>query len=381
MSTITPIKSPFDHLYSGVYSNVHLVSLISSLIATDAGQWTEQIKHLSIQPLLNYDTNRTILILDPETKNIQSVYQIENFLNLSSILFQYGTLKDIHISAIIQFLMSNLPKVDSSVVNRVGFKFYYYTPVKDSMQVPYTVFVKNTMVSALGTQMNELTNEYLCKVKINSQREMVWMSKKYNCTVHSSPVHSATVPCAASCSVHLHPAPQSYSIQSQTSPSLNTSLEYTNPNHSSNTPNTTGFNSQNSSFGFTPSQNTSFGSSTNNNSLSQGNSFHTNSFTQPTSSSPQQPPPPQTIQTPSTTPATTSWNQNYQNIFNKPLTEVFSTTITQPQVPMVNPFSNSTSAKPNPFSTSSQQKPNPFSNFKSGSSFSDTNVFGQKFSY
>jgi hypothetical protein len=393
----TSTKSPFDHLYYGIYSNVHLVSMISSMMSSDAGQWSEQIKNLSIQPLLNYDTNRSILILDPETKKIESVYQIENFLNLSTILFQYGTLKDIHISAIIKFLLDNLPKVDNSIVNQINFKFFYYSPVKDLMKIPYTKFVKNTMITALGTKMNELTNEYVFKVKINSQREMIWISKNCSCSCCSSCSFSMMNPNVPHIQVIQQNPPPTFSVQSQTSPcpSLNTSSEITTNQSSFLNTSPIPIQSNFSSFptnGFTSNQ---FGS---NGSFTQNITPATVPATVPTTNVPstcsttssvqqqvQQP-----VQQQNSSSTTSSWNQSYQNIFNKPLTEVFSTTISQPQSQQqgqgmstnVNPFASSTTSKPNPFSTTCYKNNNPFSQYKSGNSFGDSNnVFGQKFSY
>lgn len=369
-------SNPLNHKYYGVYSNVHLVVLLSSMLS-DSGEWAEELKSLQIQPLLNYPNNRTILILNSETKKIDTIYQIENFLTLSTVLFQYGTPKDSHISAIMKFLFETIPKLDSNIINLLDIRVYYYMTVDRMMKLPYTSFVKNSKVTALGTVLSSICNEYVSRVQVNSEHEWVWMDEiriqqrfdcyciehKNECLFHQKP---SGVVSSNQTTTQLTQTTPPNSQQTSSVPSGNTSAvtpvnvtplapitnSVANPSfpNCNQTANFTSFNNPFTNFqsgnGFVPTLPASTVSN-NSGSSSSGSSFTTSSsFSSPSST------------------------LSYQNIFNKPSSDIFSNTSSS-----VNIFTNSTTngfSKPNPFLPNK----NPFS-----SGATSNNTFGQKFNY
>ncbi len=339
-------SNPREHLYYGVYSNVHFVSLLSSQFH-QSDIWTEQLKNLGIQPTVQFVDNRNILIIHPETKKIESIYQLESYITLNTIIHQYGEQKDIYISAILQFLFELIPKINPMIINQIGFKFYYYVALSDWIQVPFSTFVKPTFYTALGTKLSQLANEYVRKVQINSQHEFIWVDEKCSCEVT---VHN-----------HNKQETNSQGILSQTNTGQVTGQQVTGQQ-------------------VTGQQVTGQGA------VSQ-------QFIS-TSQSPNQTIPTTTSVSVGLNTSNENTNNSYQQIFGKPLNEVFSSSSSIPgQTNTYNsfttrynsPFSsvansssvhgfNSTpsSSFTNPFSTTNQFKP---------STFTTNNVFGQKFNY
>jgi hypothetical protein len=172
-------ESMTNDKYYGIINNIAVVSLEMKTIQKDT-YWNNIFQKITMKNVASKFINRILVLLDPKTNDVFSIYEIECYYNLACFIHQYGKHNDVYVQTAFDYFLQLIPKImNITTLNEIGVKYFYYVNKSEDWKLPHTKFVKSTNHTILGTQIM-YSNEYKRKFKFNSEGKPVQIEKITN---------------------------------------------------------------------------------------------------------------------------------------------------------------------------------------------------------